>query len=578
MASSSRSFSKPKRLSINQKPTLALLTFTIASTIIIYLVLFIDTAHSAPLNLEKVEDDKNTLDNYMRFAHYADIAYCDADVIKQWNCGVSCNATSGTKIVKVFDTSLNTQAYLGVNDQQKQIIISFRGTETKSIKNVWTDGQFIFCNYPSVPQAKVHAGFLKASQEIASELFSSLQDVRAANPGYSIGVTGHSLGGALALLTGVNLKRQIPTLVSDEDLFIVTFGQPRVGNDVLAQYIDDTISMHRITNTVDPFPHLPPKSFGYLHTKGEIWISNDGTVMNGGALSCIGNENPNCSNSIPTLKQNVNAHDGPYFGVEIHGCSFAIISLVVSYLAVTARAGLSGSQTITPEDYPVFGPKAVNNPPFCGMPYAELDLNRITAVEGLGQGGCGTCLKVTSLDDSSKSVFVLAVDQGGQGLDLSTGAFMVLFGQDQSPAGASWSPVDGSNCNGIWSKVFAASFEKRQDACDGFRITSPTQDGLQWTNGQCYQVSFDSKDNQVGDLEVTSVDLLDPSGNFVETQWTGSVDPVSQDHTPMFNLDTPMAGIYSLRVNVQTFDGATCTRDSVPFTVNYSPDSGFSQC
>src|SRR4051812_31609469 len=63
----------------------------------------------------------------------------------------------------------------------------------------------------------------------------------------------------------------------------------------------------------------------------------------------------------------------------------------------------------TPEDYPVFGPSAINNPPFCGMPYGELDLNRITAVPGIGFDGCYTCLKVSNAEDSSKCVYVMVV-------------------------------------------------------------------------------------------------------------------------------------------------------------------------
>ncbi|CAG8649142.1 1139_t:CDS:2 [Ambispora leptoticha] len=131
------------------------------------------------------------------------------------------------------------------------------------------------------------------------------------------------------------------------------------------------------------------------------------------------------------------------------------------------------------------------------------------------------------------------------------------------------------------SSIFAAPFDKRQDACGGFRITSPTQGGLQWTNGQCYQVSFDAGNNAAGTLHVTSVDLLDASGNFVKTQWSGSIDPAIQGYTPNFNLDlgpNPTTGTYSFRVNVQTSGGATCIRNTVSFTGIYNPNSGVAQC
>ncbi|KAG9286026.1 hypothetical protein G9A89_022702 [Geosiphon pyriformis] len=113
---------------------------------------------------------------------------------------------------------------------------------------------------------------------------------------------------------------------------------------------------------------------------------------------------------------------------------------------------MSGNQIVTPEDYPRFGPSAVNNPPFCGMPYAELDLNRITAVQGMSQSDCGTCLKVCKSSNSSAFVNVLAVDMGGNGLDLSTGVFQILFGQENTPDSVKWFPVDTKYCDGVWRK------------------------------------------------------------------------------------------------------------------------------
>ncbi|ORX62124.1 hypothetical protein DM01DRAFT_1331585, partial [Hesseltinella vesiculosa] len=46
-------------------------------------------------------------------------------------------------------------------------------------------------------------------------------------------------------------------------------------------------------------------------------------------------------------------------------------------------------------------------------------------------------------------------------------------------------------------------------ACLGFRITSPTQGGLHWTYGQCYQVSWDLGASKV--KQITKIDLIDAS-------------------------------------------------------------------
>lgn len=61
-----------------------------------------------------------------------------------------------------------------------------------------------------------------------------------------------------------------------------------------------------------------------------------------------------------------------------------------------------------------------NNPPACGMPYNQLNLARITAVAKMNTGStCNLCLKVVNSANPSKFIYVLAVDLGGSGLDVS---------------------------------------------------------------------------------------------------------------------------------------------------------------
>ncbi|KAJ1647489.1 hypothetical protein LPJ64_001152 [Coemansia asiatica] len=105
-------------------------------------------------------------------------------------------------------------------------------------------------------------------------------------------------------------------------------------------------------------------------------------------------------------------------------------------MAGLSAANLTGSGTITYHDYDNMVLASVqNNPPSCGMPYAELDLTRITAVQQMNTAtDCGKCIKVTSQADSSKFVYVLAVDTGGRGLDISKTSFGKLFNVDDGTA------------------------------------------------------------------------------------------------------------------------------------------------
>ncbi|KAI9309329.1 hypothetical protein BJ944DRAFT_258710 [Cunninghamella echinulata] len=125
--------------------------------------------------------------------------------------------------------------------------------------------------------------------------------------------------------------------------------------------------------------------------------------------------------------------------------------LSFTLLKTFAYASLSGSASITPNDYiglPPIGLK--NNPPACEMPYATLDLSRIVAVQALNKAtDCNKCLKIVN-SGNGKYVYALAVDMGGQGLDLSTPSFKALFGQQWDASPATWSETDYANCKGIY--------------------------------------------------------------------------------------------------------------------------------
>ena len=68
-------------------------------------------------------------------------------------------------------------------------------------------------------------------------------------------VTGHSLGGAMAMICGMELKRVFQAI----KLEIHTFGAPRIGTKQLAHHINNKIeNVYRVVRNRDIIPHLPP--------------------------------------------------------------------------------------------------------------------------------------------------------------------------------------------------------------------------------------------------------------------------------------------------------------------------------
>jgi len=69
-------------------------------------------------------------------------------------------------------------------------------------------------------------------------------------------VTGHSLGGAIAVLTAAELSLE----EYDYNLATVyTYGKPRVGNKKFAKWFDDRLEEFRIIHYKDIIPANPPR-------------------------------------------------------------------------------------------------------------------------------------------------------------------------------------------------------------------------------------------------------------------------------------------------------------------------------
>jgi predicted lipase len=104
-------------------------------------------------------------------------------------------------------------------------------------------------------------------------------------------VTGHSLGAALAVLCALDLKHNGYSQVS-----VINLGQPRVGNQVFAQYYNETITdSFRMVNQRDWVPHLPPRFIDFYHVPTEVWFQSDDYHY---VICDESGEDPSCSDSL----------------------------------------------------------------------------------------------------------------------------------------------------------------------------------------------------------------------------------------------------------------------------------------
>lgn len=149
------------------------------------------------------------------------------------------------------------------NNDRKECYIVVRGTKNFFDVISDVDGRFVIFNgSPS------HSGFVLSGQNVINTIPLHIFD-KIVEGGYKVYFTGHSLGGASAVIASIYFKQKFP----DVPLRCVTFGSPPVFNeDVSAQlksYIDSVVCIG------DPVPFLCVHNFhpfnSYKSFKLIVW-------------------------------------------------------------------------------------------------------------------------------------------------------------------------------------------------------------------------------------------------------------------------------------------------------------------
>lgn len=171
-----------------------------------------------------------------------------------------------------------TDTQVLVLEEADHIIIAFRGTS--NIRDWITDAQFLrslLVEEANGDRCEVHAGFLAAYESVIEELAAYLRKIVVGER--KVFVTGHSLGGALAILAALELKRQKFAIAQ-----VYTFGQPRVGNAAFKRLYewslgDSTFRVVYQEDIVARVPHLPTWHDPYRHVGTEIFLSAFGELV-----------------------------------------------------------------------------------------------------------------------------------------------------------------------------------------------------------------------------------------------------------------------------------------------------------
>jgi predicted lipase len=127
----------------------------------------------------------------------------------------------------LFLISSKLLGYIGYLPSDKSIYVTFRGSS--SIQNWVTNLDAVKTPYTTFPECncQVHKGFFDAEQKVFPSILNAVTKLRSVYPTYSVKVTGHSLGAALAQLTSMDLIKN--GLANS----VYNFGMPRTGTRII---------------------------------------------------------------------------------------------------------------------------------------------------------------------------------------------------------------------------------------------------------------------------------------------------------------------------------------------------------
>lgn len=192
--------------------------------------------------------DFNTIKDYALFAK---AAYQPEQEIKRLSLQKNYKLTLYHNI-----PDIDVAYYLLTNDTTRTQIIAVRGTS--SYENALVDIAFTL-----IPDQHtgidLHDGFARAAQAIYKKLRPLIK------PGYVINITGHSMGGAIALILAMHL---------DVDHYktgqIITFGQPKLTNTSGSNRFEN-LNVIRIVTESDLVPLVPPFDTANMDLQTIYW-------------------------------------------------------------------------------------------------------------------------------------------------------------------------------------------------------------------------------------------------------------------------------------------------------------------
>lgn len=263
---------------------------TPAAKTVVQKVKYDDDAKPDLSTLTSFQQDKFGFNRVNQFwsARFSSLAYADEThlnaKLEEW--------LAEGDLVEYHDKEVDAQCLIAKT--ANACFLSFRGTE-QNLTDWLTDARLEHVLLPwneAAADIKVHKGFSESVDKIWNNLEAKFTEFKLDKSGLPIWISGHSLGGAMAVLAAERIASNHANTLNGLTIGgLHTYGQPRVGNKAFAEHTDKLLTgkyirtiNNRDTVPLVPFPDNPDllklvkdrtlKKWTYAHA-GRVLYFND---------------------------------------------------------------------------------------------------------------------------------------------------------------------------------------------------------------------------------------------------------------------------------------------------------------
>ncbi|RKP07737.1 Alpha/Beta hydrolase protein [Thamnocephalis sphaerospora] len=258
-----------------------------------------------------------------RYEMHASYAYCDeAEVRRVANMRIGPQNTPlltyGMEVLR-WEADGPHHFLVTKSAKDRRITLAFRGTSTIADFLANADGRHtrpLSSLGPAPPGSLIYAGMQRITSQPIVEAMDAVVLALAENPGYQLVITGHSLGGTMALLFVLYLVQNRPSLPF---YALYTYGEPISMHVTMADWALERIGRERYVAVISRYDIAPrvrtsDGQFGHALNRIVLYMPDPSTR---GIIRCESNDDPRCGADLPCEQLSFVDHNwyaGMYLG------------------------------------------------------------------------------------------------------------------------------------------------------------------------------------------------------------------------------------------------------------------------